>query len=257
MIARIPDELKKLKNVHVEELQAMIVAEDVASYPVPDNMRFIFICYTNRCGSNYVAQLLASTGHFNLAGEFFNHDTVKTHAARQGFESVSRYLGFLCNQVAKNGVLICKLAATHLMLLSRAGILNEILPRSQFVSVERNDRLSQAVSLAIATQTKQWTSTMTSRISSGDLVFRKSQIDSIIESTVQQQSALASFFGMNGVDYFTINYEQVSQEPELYIGSMCRWLGVDVPPVQRAKIQIQRQASDINSMWRGLYLGQS
>ena len=37
----------------------------------------IVICFTNRCGSNWLAELLYATGLMGLADEFFNTERIK------------------------------------------------------------------------------------------------------------------------------------------------------------------------------------
>ncbi len=36
--------------------------------PDPEDVNYLFICYTNRSGSNYLAELLESSGHTNSRG---------------------------------------------------------------------------------------------------------------------------------------------------------------------------------------------
>ena len=42
-----------------------------------ENRNFLFLCFTNRCSSNYIAKSIASDGQLNVAGEFFNADTIR------------------------------------------------------------------------------------------------------------------------------------------------------------------------------------
>jgi len=203
-----------------------------------------------------VAELLASTGDFNLAGEFFNYDTVLNHVSEHGFKTFSEYFWFLSETVSCKGKLTVKLAVTHLVVLLHSGILDQIIDRSKFVMIERNDRLMQAISLSIASQTGQWTSYMSPKIGEDRLTYAPKQISMIIESIVHQQSYFDLFFAMNGIKQHTLIYEQFVAQPELHIAALGEWLGTDIDEVDLTKIRLQRQASTISTDWRERFLAE-
>jgi LPS sulfotransferase NodH len=240
-----------MKNVHLDPLRDRL---GHSSRLIDDHLRFLFICYTNRCGSNLVAQLLASTGAFNLAGEFFNYDTTINQIEKNGLKDVVSYFDYLCRRVAKKGTLVSKLAVSHLQLLGKAGILDQIIEKSRFIVVERSDRLMQAISLSIAAQTGQWTSYMPSRIPPEDIVYSRKQLEAIIENTVEQQRIFDLFFGLNGIEQLKITYEQLVAAPEIHLTALSKWLGTDIGKVDLAQIPLQRQMSERNMEWRHRFL---
>src|SRR5438552_3722253 len=58
----------------------------------PIGVPTLFILFTNRCGSTYLADLLRTTGHFNRSGEPLNWESVVKRSERHGYTSFARYL---------------------------------------------------------------------------------------------------------------------------------------------------------------------
>ncbi len=112
----------------------------------PPDLDVLFLCFTNRCGSNYLAQLLATTGAFNVAGEFFNAPTVLTHAQERGLRSLPAYFSALSTLVPHTGRIAAKVVIGQLVTLADAGILDALRDRATYLFIERRDRLSQAIS---------------------------------------------------------------------------------------------------------------
>jgi LPS sulfotransferase NodH len=251
---RLPDQLHRMHNVHLDHVRDKIPDPGKCDLTAAKKLQFLFICYTNRCGSNFVAELLASTGAYNLAGEFFNHDTVNNHMQTRALKDIAAYFEYLCDTQSKNGKLASKLAVTHLQILHMSGILDQIIDRCRFLVVERNDRLMQAISMSIASQTGQWASYMPSRTPHSDAEFSRKQIEAVIEGTIKQQRVFDLFFAYNGIDHHKIIYEQLVSAPELNIEALSGWLGESIGRVNLEKIKLQRQMSTKNVEWRRLFL---
>ena len=124
-------------NAHATKLTEFFGSLSCGDITFPPEMRFVFLCYTNRCGSNYVAELFASSGMYNLAGEDLNFDTVIHHSKEHGFTDFGSYFSFLLRRKARNNTFIIKLATQHLELLVKSGIMKRIQAQSRFVLIER------------------------------------------------------------------------------------------------------------------------
>ncbi len=251
MRARLPDALMQAPNPHRDQLRPCYAATPRLS---DTRTKILFLCYTNRCGSHLLAELLSSTGGFNHAGEFFNSDHVLREIRRHDLADLAAFFDHLCRSVARNGMLVAKLAVSHLAMLAEAGILDGVLPRARFVLLQRADRLAQAISLSIAAQTGQWTSYMQPRAAADGLLFSAREIDTIIDDIVGQQAMFEQFFARNGVHPHIVLYEQLCAEPDLCLASLGRWLGVGELRAQPEKLTAQKQAGDLNRRWRDMYL---
>ena len=71
----LPDEAVFKDNIHRRHLTGVISGHlDNLNQKRLDH-ELVLVCFTNRCGSNYLCDLLFSTGEFNRGGEFLNYDT--------------------------------------------------------------------------------------------------------------------------------------------------------------------------------------
>ena len=250
---RVPEEILKLRCVHSEKLASLLGGENA---PVVKAIasRVIFICFTNRSGSNYLAQVIGSSGITNIAGEFLNYDTVLHQQRLRGFSSLREHFISLTTTLGVNGTLACKLGVTQIALLHRAGILEEIAQVAKFLLIERSDLLGQAISMQIAAQTGQWTSEMKSRISPDMLKFDKADIERTMRSIMLQQGLFRLFFGMNGMDYFHVNYESLLSDGPAVTKMLAEWLGYPHLKFDFNLPKIKKQAGEMNAVWRRGFL---
>jgi LPS sulfotransferase NodH len=243
-----------LGNPHRDRLIAAFGPLRPDPGPVPTDLDFLFLLFTNRCGSNFLAQVLASTGRFNEAGEFFNADTVLSHADRNGLTSLPAYFGFVSRLVARGNRMTAKLGIEHIALLSEAGILDAILPRSRFILLERQDRLAQAISRLIAAQTLQWTSEQPRRVSDDRLVYARSRIEEEISRVELGNNLLRRFLTAAGVAPLHFAYEALVARPQSHLDEVAAWLPLPGLRFDPGRIRITRQANAVNVAWQQGYL---
>lgn len=223
----------------------------------PPNCDYLFLLFTNRCGSNFLAHALASTGRFNEAGEYFNADTVLGHAHDQGLTSLHAYFSFLVALVARDGRMTAKLGVEHLALLAGAGILHAILPRSRFILLERQDRLAQAISRVIAAQTLQWTSEHARRLADDRLVYDRVAIAEELRRIELGNGLLYRFLAAAGARPLHFAYEALATDPQAHLDKVAAWL--NLPPLRfdPSRVRISRQAGPVNAAWTERYVAEN
>jgi LPS sulfotransferase NodH len=252
---RIPKEVYDLKNVHVEQLRPYLVPPRKSLRPSRCK-RIIFLCFTNRSGSNHLAELLGSTKQINVAGEFLNFDTALTHIQKNDLRSFYDYFIGLADSQAVKGNFACKIAITQIALIQQAGLLDEIIPVSRFVVSERADLLGQAISLEIAARTGKWTSYMRPTGAVAEADFDRNRLEMIISNLANEQRLFRLFFAINGLDHFAINYEQLTSHTEIMMQMLCEWLGIEPPANGFERTgNTQRQSDALNASWRSRFLG--
>lgn len=251
---RIPKEIHDLKNVHIERLRPYLVPPKKSHRPARCR-NIVFLCFTNRSGSNYLAELLGSTRQINVAGEFLNFDTALTHIAKNDLRSFYDYFIHLLDTQSVKGNFACKIAVTQIALIQQAGLLDEIMPYSRFVLSERADLLGQAISLEIAARTGKWTSYMSPSGSVAETDFDRNRLEMIIRNIAYEQQLFRLFFAINGLDHFHVNYEQLTSHTETVMKMMCDWLEIEASPGCFERTGTQRQAGGLNSAWRNRFLG--
>jgi LPS sulfotransferase NodH len=222
----------------------------------PPDLDYLFLCFTNRCGSNYLAQLLAATGAFNEAGEFFNAPTVFEHTVPRGLHSLAAYFSVLPDIVPHGGRMAAKAGIDQLVMLADAGILDALDVRARYLLLERQDRLGQAISRVIASQNGRWTTAHASDVPDSALVYDRAAIDTELEKITHANAAFLVFFRANGIVPIHIAYEGLLREPEQTLQAVAAALGLTRLVYRPSDVTIHPQSSSINREWRTRFLNE-
>jgi trehalose 2-sulfotransferase len=224
-----------------------------AELTIPPQMKFIFLCYTNRSGSNHIAELLSSDGKIPLAGENLNSDTVLNLSKQKNCATFQDYFSFLMRHTSRNGIFTLKVAPAHLDLLGRTGIFDQLIDRSHFVLIERADKLGQAISHLIAFQTRRFTSAQEGDPQSQP-VFNRESLERIIDGIAEDYKLFSQFFGHNGIVPIHLVYEQVVQFPIRSVAYAAAGLNMPGLQAKLENLKLTRQAGPLNEEWRRLFL---
>jgi LPS sulfotransferase NodH len=238
-----------LRNFHREEL----ICEFGSLAPrfdfIPPRINYLLVLFTNRCGSNFLSQILASTGWFNEAGEFFNAETVREHARAQKLGSLQEYFSFLVKLVSQNGWIASKLTVDGLEVLAEAGILTGILQQSHFILIERQNKIAQAVSRVIAAQNQSWTSEQIKRVSDDHLEYSRSRIQDELGQIELETAWLYRFLRDVGAAPSHIAYEALVTTPQAHLDELTARLQLPKLTYDPTRVRIARQANTINRSW--------
>jgi len=225
--------------------------------PVPDwtppPVDVLFLGFTNRCGSNYLAHLLATTGAFNEAGEYFNAPTVLEHAAAHGLRSLHQYFTALPALVPHHGRIAAKASIDQLIMLADAGILDALGVRAHYLLMERQDRLGQAISRVIASHTGRWTTAHASDVPDDALVYDRAAIDTELDKVARSNAGFYAFFAANRIVPLHTTYEAVLAEPASIMDALGTAMGLGSLRAVPEKVTIGRQAGAVNAVWRTKY----
>lgn len=221
----------------------------------PPDVDLLFLCFTNRCGSNYLGHLLATTGAFNEAGEFFNTPTVVQHAVPLGLRSLPAYFSALPKLVPHTGRIAAKASIGQLIMLADAGILDALRGRATYLLIERQDRLGQAISRVIAAQNLRWTSEQSSNLPDSALVFDRAWIKRELTEIAVLNAAFAQFFVANDISPIRTSYEALLADPTPIIEALAATLRLPNLCPRPEAVPIHRQANAVNAAWRRTYLG--
>jgi len=134
----------------------------------------------------------------------------------------------------------------------------------RWVRIERDDRLAQAVSYAIALQTNRWSSTATvaatapaTATATAPATAAAAAIATPVYDVEAIEGALAhlqagreywsSYFARNGIEPLELTYEGLVADRESSVRSVLQLVGVEVEAIPPAPVE--RQASAINAEW--------
>lgn len=240
-------------SLHLDEIAA---AMDVG-LPVPavaSELEFVFLCFTNRCGSNLVAEALASDGRVNLAAECYNAAEVLRAARQLKLTSFSDYFAGVALHDQRSNRFIVKLAADHLTLLFHAGILSAIANRSRFIFVERSDKLGQAISMCLAETTLAWASYNNPACPPELVAFSRGLVDHHIELILRQNLFFERFFAINGIVPHRVIYEHFVASPDTAVRALGHALGLSELCLRPENVRTKAQRGPVNTQWRQTYL---
>jgi len=252
----IPPALRDIGSPHRDALEAAWGPIRPEPGWRPQDLDYLFLCFTNRCGSNYLAQLLAATGAFNEAGEFFNAPTVFEHAVPRGLRSLAAYFSVLPDLVPHERRMAAKAGIDQLVMLADGGILQAVGDRARYLLLERQDRLGQAISRVIASQNGRWTTAHKSDVPDSALTYNRAAIDTELEKIERANAAFYLFFRANGIVPIHIAYESLLQESEETLRTIADALGMKRLVFRPAWVTIHRQSTNINREWQTRYLNE-
>lgn len=242
-------------NVHLREIAALFGGTlAVPPGSLTPHRHILFLCFTNRSGSNLLADALHATGRLNLAGELLNHDQVAADTRRHGHGSFAAFLAAQMRWRMIGGRFAVKIATAHLEVLGRAGVLDQCRDTARYVFIERADRLGQAISAEIAWQTGQWSSRVTVEMAPDRLRFDAGRIAGRIAAFAEDNRGWDIFFGRNGIVPVHVLYEDLVADPARAVRAVGAALGLEGLALDPARLTLQRQAGALNQRWRELFL---
>lgn len=210
------------------------------------------ICATPRSGSNYLCQLLASTGQLGKPQEYFN-----THA-RQKFSDPGyprdrhaqidavRSIG-----ATPNGIYAVKILPLQYSRVTRKVDLFRMLPHLELVRLHRRDLLGQALSLSRVRQTGQ---IMASKQANAVPVYKVEDIKTCIRDLQTREAIWDQVMREFGVQPLTLAYEDVMRDPQAAIDQVARLMGLAPIPVNPALVRVTVQRDSETAAWRQRFL---
>ncbi len=212
------------------------------------------ICTEARSGSNFLCQLLESTGVLGRPLEYFNGEGRRKFDFPDYPDDPQAQLAAILEYGAgPNGVFGFKLFSRQADRVS-ATRWAERLPGLRFIHLERLDYLGQAISAEIGLQTgvhrsyAPKTSEVTPR-------FDREKIAERMRSAARGQARWRLFFARNGISPLYLTYEGLSADPAAAVRAVVDLMGIEGPVViDPAKVRVAIQRDDVNEAWRQRFL---
>ncbi len=246
-----------MRLIHSPNRDAIAEALSIApgaQLELPPRVRFVFLSFTNRSGSAYLIDLLASSGITAQALETLNAGAVLPFCREHGMPSLQAYFEHIVGRDARNDIYIVKVASEHLRLLTEAGILGEIRDRAEFLFMHRSDKLGQAISRAIAEQNNRWGWNSPSDFPDDRLEYSAERITQHIYDIGLLNQAVEEFFALNGITPISVEYERLLSQPQHELDEIARRLRLPPATIDPARLTSRQQANAINHGWRTRFL---
>lgn len=205
------------------------------------------LAFTNRSGSNLLADYLRQTGKFRGFGEGLNWDGVQRSLERNPVASFPDYIAQLAGAPSQPGIWGIKASWDQIIMLQRANI-PAMFSGVQIIHSVRQDLLGQAISHWIAHQTDQWTSVHKGR----DVVpkFAIDHIEPILMDVVRSNSHIDLISRTMGIPRHVVVYEWLQDEPAAEIRRLTQAVSIDLGDWQPGTPRIARQRDETNERFR-------
>ena len=192
-------------------------------------VQVVFLCFTNRVGSNYLTDLLNLTGYgIRVAEEDFNSSTALAAAQKHGFKSYDSYLDHIVKVTKRNDTCIWKIGPAQLLWLANRGFISDFFPESKYLLLRRRDKMAQAVSLYAANSTGQYVGD--GRATDVTLNFNKVEIARVLLQCCVGEAHLAYFYALHGIHPYELWYEDMIADPRSCVAGISEWLGTSQKP---------------------------
>ena len=213
--------------------------------------KIVVVAASYRCGSTLLSLCLWREGRFGAPMEYFNYEKdMEIMMARLAASDVDDYVekAMRCRTSA-NGVFSVKAHFHHFeTLLQKSAVWRSYVRRARFVYINRTDKVAQAVSMSKALQDNAWMSF--DRPRRAPLLYSAQHIEECLREVMLQTEAWWRWFDEEGIQPFTIVYEELCSNIDAHLGSLARWLGVERDEVDPVGVPlIDRQADRVNREW--------
>ena len=211
------------------------------------------ICTVPRSGSNFVGQVLASTGTLGKPLEYFNgpgrrHFEDPTYPDEPELQ-VGRILS---DGATPNGIYALKLFPFQLDAVQDKIRWTKLLPELHFVYLVRRDLVGQALSWSRAIQTVQYRHDQKPQAVAN---YDASHIMKCLHDIARLNARWEVYFAANCISPLKLVYEDILANPQHGVAEVARLVGLGATPqADMSKITVQRQSDDLSEQWRGQFL---
>lgn len=222
----------------------------------PLGERGYMICATPRSGSNYLSQLLASTGVLGTPREYFNAPGRRHYDDPTYPDDPHEQLRqIMTTGRTPNGIYAVKAHPFQLAALGgRVDPLTE-LPDLRFVLLQRRDLIAQAISWSRAQQTKQH---RTTDLQQQECRYHQAHIRKSLSFLLTHRARWKKLLRKIKAKPQLIEYEDLLCNPQQAAERVARLVEIDDQPrINTGLVTVTIQRDAINDEWRSRFLAET
>ncbi len=253
----VAEEMLSMPRPHRRAIASELPLTRSAPVQLPPTIRVVFLCFTNRCGSNHLGDLLSSTGMFERPDEALNAEAVLPECRQRDIRSFPEYFEHIVRRDAKGDLYIVKSSIDQIILLSETGILDQIIDRTDFLFLRRTDKIAQAISRTISDQNRRFSWAAPALVRDDELVYSFKEITWQLRYVIKCNSCFDEFFSFNGLAPINVEYERLVNDPQTELDEILRRLRLPRSKIDASKLWHRRQSDHINQAWRLRFLSES
>jgi LPS sulfotransferase NodH len=175
----------------------------------------VFVCFSNRSGSNLLLDALGRVGFGCEAGdEFFNAEAIVDHVNEFQFTKFEQYLEFVLTIRGFRDCVFLKIGPHQLFWLANSGLLEKYFAHARYVLIERGDQIAQAVSLYLAEATGVYIMPTEGggRTPPDDVVYSETEILKCLKHISDVSALFRYFFALHSLPYHQMRYEDIAKD---------------------------------------------
>jgi LPS sulfotransferase NodH len=242
------------RSEHEDALEQLFgVAAEVM--PGANRLPCVLLGFVNRSGSNYLSELLQSTGRFGGFEESLNSYSLRYLAPRYDSRSFHDYLLRLrTEQVTGLGQMWgMRVGWQQIVLLLRTKAIPHLL-QPTLVLIRRRDVVAQAVSYYIAEETGQWRSDIEAERPRSEVAYNGQAILRKLTSVLESYAYLSKVALLGGLPHLDVCYEDLVDAPTAVVSRLCeRISGRGAVPHLRA-IRTKMQRDELDETFKARFL---
>ncbi|BCW89726.1 Trehalose 2-sulfotransferase [Alphaproteobacteria bacterium SO-S41] len=221
------------------------------SYPVH---RGYAICTAPRSGSNFLCQILASTGQLGRPLEYFNEGG-RRHFDDPDYPSdrQAQIEKILTMGATPNGIYALKIFAYQHDAIEGHIRWADALPGLRFVVLQRRDLLGQAISWSRSLQTGQYRH---GQASTGTAHYDAGQIAECLKRVATEYARWDVFFARNGAQPLRLYYEDLTANVASAVADIAALVGVPPPAADPDFVTVRIQRDEESDAWRRRFIAE-
>jgi LPS sulfotransferase NodH len=205
-----------------------------------------------RSGSTYFCRLLGQSGLLGTPSEVLNPGfDLKGFKNRFKASSPADYIAeLIARRTAKSGVFGLKAHFENFEgFLKEYPALLDVLSPVTYIYINRRDRVAQAVSMARALQTNQWSSQAHDG-KKPELRYNRELIANAMKEVELQDAGWLNWFKAKNITPFRLTYEDLLADPAGTVQRVVEHLGVQDAERDEVKVPpVEKQGDDTNQEW--------
>lgn len=202
--------------------------------------------FTNRSGSNLLAEHITSNGLVTGFVEQLNWEAVNAYIRRTPVTSLAEYVVSVTEKTgappAPHGF---KASWAQLLMLLRLNI-PALYTGVRVIHIERQNLLAQAVSFSIADQTKKWTSAHEG-LEDVEVAYDAEDIARRLNGTIVSNGMMRYVCDLFAIPRLTVEYEALIEKPRAQVKRIANFLDIEVTAKPAARLALQKQRDARNA----------
>lgn len=202
------------------------------------------LCFTNRSGSNLLAEYLRITRNFAGLREQLNHSIVKKTADKLGVGSFPDYVAGLAHQAHDDAHSFGFKASWDQLLMLLHWNIPAMFSDLNIIHIEREDVVAQAVSYSIADQTKQWKSSIKQKSATAEYDFfdilKRLNNAGLGNKMIRQ---ICAIYELKSISVF---YEDIVADPVITLAKIHREIDLPLLQFNLGERAFEKQANHVN-----------